>query len=169
MPAYTHEQLSDLANIRESITRYTHGLDRLDPDHMRTAYWPDATDDHGPEFNGNAWEYVDVAMQTHLRWRSSMHCVLNHVVELDPGGTTARGEAYCVAFLFDAESPILHTWCGRYLDRYEKRDDEWRIIERVLVHEGSVTDDPLHAMPFPMDMFRQGSFDRPSSLRPIGP
>jgi hypothetical protein len=30
-------------------------------------------------------------------------------------------------------------------------------------------DDPVSIMPFPQDMFRQGSFDRPSSGRPIGP
>jgi hypothetical protein len=30
-------------------------------------------------------------------------------------------------------------------------------------------DDPALAMPFPVEQFRPGSFDRPSSGRPIGP
>lgn len=166
---FTPQELSDIEAIRQVGLRYAHCLDRLDRDGLRGVYWPEARDEHGPEFKGNAWEFVDIAMESHKRWRPSMHCLLNHMVELDPGGTTARGEIYCLAFLFVADAPVLHMWIGRYLDRYEKRGDEWRIIERVTVSEGSRTDDPLNPMPFPLDEFRQGSFDRPSSGRPIGP
>jgi hypothetical protein len=166
---YSPEQLSDLVCIREATTRYTHGLDRLDAAHMRSAYWPDASDDHGPEFSGNAWDYVEVAMESHKRWRPSLHTLLNQVLELDPDGVHARGETYCVAYLFVADRPVLFTWFGRYLDRFEKRGAEWRISERVCVHEGSKVDDPLTEMPFPTELFRPGSFDRPSSGRPIGP
>lgn len=167
--ALTPDQLADIEAIRDVGRRYSHCLDRLDRDGLRSVYWPNAVDDHGPEFKGNAWEFVDIAMESHRRWRPSMHCLLNHMVELDPGGTTARGEIYCLAFLFEAERPALHMWLGRYLDRYEQRQGEWRIIERVTVSEGSRTDDPLTAMPFDLSAFRQGSFDRPSSGRPIGP
>lgn len=167
--SYTLEQLSDIQCIREVTTRYTHGLDRLDADHMRSAYWPEATDDHGPEFRGNAWEYVEVAMQSHRRWGPSMHTLVNQIIELDSDGIHARGEVGCIAYLFDTESDSLFQWFGRYLDRFEKRDDEWRILERVLVHEGSRVDDPLVLMPFATEQFLQGTFDRPSSGRPIGP
>ena len=57
---------------------------------MKSAYWPDATDDHGT-FVGNAWEFVDHCMVSHLRWRFTMHCVYNHYVELDDA-SNARGE-----------------------------------------------------------------------------
>ena len=167
--SFSPEELSDIECIRNVGRRYSHALDRLDADGMRAVYWPDATDDHGPEFRGNAWDYVDVAMESHRRWDPSLHSLLNHLVELDPGGVTARGEIYCVAYLFEAARPVLHTWLGRYLDRYEKRGDEWRIADRVCVHEGSRVDDPLVTMPFPVEQFRPGSFDRPSSGRPIGP
>jgi hypothetical protein len=114
--SFSPEQLSDIERIRNVGRRYSHALDRLDPD-----------------------------------------------------GMTARGEIYCVAYLFEAAQPVLHMWLGRYLDRYEKRGDEWRIAERVCVHEGSWVDDPLVTIPFPVEQFRPGSFDRPSSGRPIGP
>jgi hypothetical protein len=166
--AYTPQQLSDLQCIREVTTRYTHGLDRLDAEHMRSAYWPDATDDHGPEFRGNAWDYVEVAMASHRRWRPSLHTLLNQVIELEPGGL-ARAETYCIAYLFDTERPVMFQWFGRYLDRFEQRNGEWRIADRVCVHEGSRVDDPVVAMPFATDRFRPGSFDRPSAGRPIGP
>lgn len=165
----TPEQLADIEEIRAVGLRYAHSLDRLDAEGLRSVYWPDAVDDHGPEFKGRAWDYVEIAMQSHRRWRPSMHCLLNHMVALDEGGASARAEIYCLAFLFEADRPALHQWLGRYLDRYEKRGDEWRIAERVTVHEGSRTDDPLTPMPFDLTAFRQGSFDRPSSGRPIGP
>jgi hypothetical protein len=166
---HTPDQLADVAGIRDVVLRCAHGLDRLDEACMRSAYWPDGTDDHGPSGVHPAWEYVAIAIDGHRAWRSTLHCVLNHLVELEPDGVTARGQSYCIASLFAADPPVLHTWYGRYLDRYEKRGDEWRIIERVCVSEGGRTDDPLPAMPYPLHEFRQGSFDRPSSGRPIGP
>jgi hypothetical protein len=98
-----------------------------------------------------------------------MHSLFDHLVELDPGGVTARGEILRVAYLCEADRPVLHTWLGRYLNRDEKRGDEWRIAERVYVHEGSRVDDPLTTMPFPVERFRPGSFARPWSGRPIRP
>ncbi len=50
---YTIQQLSDIQSIRECVNNYCRGVDRLDEDLMKSAYWPDATDDHGV-FVGNA-------------------------------------------------------------------------------------------------------------------
>jgi hypothetical protein len=165
--SYTPDQLSDLESIRDATRRYCRGVDRLDADEMKSAYWPDATDDHGA-FVGNAHEFSDFCMVAHLQYRSTGHCISNHQIELDDGGLTARGELYCITWLFHKDADILDTWYGRYLDRYEKRGEEWRIMERVCVHEGTVS---REATPMEIDAgaFRQGSFDRPSSARPIGP
>jgi hypothetical protein len=164
---YTPEQLSDLECIRDAVRRYSHGVDRLDGDWMKSAYWPDGTDHHGV-FVGNAHEFVDRCMASHVRWRSTLHCIYNHSIELDPDGTHARGEVYNVSHLFRDDVPTQETWYGRYLDEYEKRGDEWRILHRVCVHEGTRSD-PAGQMPIATETFRQGSFDRPSSGRPIGP
>lgn len=147
--------------------RYCRGVDRLDPDVMRSAYWPDATDDHG-NFVGNAHEFVDHCMTAHLRWRATMHCVLNHLIEVDDD-SHARGEIYNVTYLFRDGEPVLDTWWGRYLDRYERRGDEWRIIERVCVHEGDQTQAVGEGMAMNTDAYRQGDFDRPAQGRPLGP
>ncbi len=164
---YTPQQLSDLEAIRDVAKRYCRGVDRLDPDEMKSAYWPEATDDHGT-FVGNAHEFVEHCMVSHLRWRSTNHTIMNHTIDLDEDGVHARGEAYNVSYLFQKEADVLDTWWGRYLDRYEKRGDEWRIIERVCVHEGTHST-PVNAMAIPGDKFRQGSFDRPANGRPVGP
>jgi len=96
-----------------------------------------------------------------------MHCVYNHYVELIDADN-ARGESYNVTHLFRADADVMDTWFGRYLDRYEKREGEWRIAHRVCVHEGT-TSGPLNPMPIASDRFRQGSFDRPSAGRLVGP
>jgi hypothetical protein len=160
-------RLADIEAIRAVAQRYCHGVDRLDGECMKSAYWPDAIDDHGV-FVGNAWEFVDHCMASHTRWRSTMHCIYNHMVDLDADGVSARGELYNVSHLFRADSPVLETWYGRYLDRYERRDGQWRIAHRVCVHEGT-TSNTVTPMAIAADTFRPGSFDRPSSGRLIGP
>ena len=164
MPALTRTELADVAAIRDSALRYSHGIDRLDPEVMRSAYWPDAIDDHGV-FVGNAWDFVERCMGSHDRWRSTMHCVLNHLVELD-GPDAARGEVYNVTYLFPhSGEPSL--WVGRYLDRYERRHGEWRILHRTCVHEGTTT---LSASPMAIaaERFRSGDVDRGTPGRPAG-
>ena len=89
MVPYTLEQLSDREDIRDAAMRYCRGVDRLDPECMKSAYWPDATDDHG-NFNGNAHEFVDYCMKAHLRWKWTMHSIYNHQIELDDDGVHAR-------------------------------------------------------------------------------
>ncbi|MEJ2089528.1 MAG: hypothetical protein P8Y69_13870, partial [Gammaproteobacteria bacterium] len=84
------------------------------------------------------------------------------------GATGARGEIYCVTCLIPEDGERIDTWYGRYLDHYEKRGEEWRIIERVCVHEGSESR-PRSAMDIDAGAFRQGTFDRPAARRPIGP
>jgi hypothetical protein len=38
---YTAQQLSDLEDIRNATLRYSRGVDRLDAELMKSAYWPD--------------------------------------------------------------------------------------------------------------------------------
>jgi hypothetical protein len=164
--AYTTEQLSWSAEIRDVALRYCRGVDRLDADTMRSAYWPDAVDEHG-NFSGNAWLFVDHCMTAHDRWRWTMHSISNHLVDFDDDHH-ARGEIYNVTHLCRADTGAIETWFGRYLDRYERRGDEWRIVHRVCVHHG---DHRVEAAPMDMDTtrYRDGSFDRPLDGRPLGP
>ena len=165
---YSAGQLSDLEAIREVARRYCRGVDRLDAEIMKSAYWPDATDDHGA-YNGPAYPFVEHCMTSHLKWRATQHCIYNHSIELsDTDGTSATGELYNVAYLFHADSSRIDTWHGRYLDRYEKRGNEWRIAHRVCVHEGTHTRETT-PMDIPAERFRQGDADRGGDhLQPLG-
>ncbi len=167
-PTPTVEQLRAIEACREAARRYSYGVDRLDVEVMKSAYWPDATDDHGV-FVGNAWEFCDRVVDTHDRWTWTMHSIFNHRVDVEPDGVRARGEMHNVSLLFIESERQLSTWYGRYLDAYESRDGEWRIMSRVCVHHGDTVEDVPESMRIDASTFRQAAFDRPADQRPIGP
>lgn len=155
----------DREAIRAVALRYARGVDRLDVELMKSAYWPDATDDHG-RFVGNGWEFAERVVGTHDRWRATMHCNYNHSIEFDDADH-ARGEIYNVTYLVPRDDGPWNVWLGRYLDHYERRSGEWRISHRTCVHEATTT--IAHApMPGDMSNFRTGDADRPRGDRPLG-
>ena len=167
-PTPTIEQLLAIEACREAARRYSYGVDRLDGEVMKSAYWADAIDDHGV-FVGNAWEFCYRVVASHDRWTWTMHTIFNHRVELDPDGNSARGEVYNISYLFNDSDRRLATWYGRYLDTYQRRGTEWRILHRVCVHHGDTSQQLPDSMGIDASKFRDGSFDRPANQRPIGP
>jgi hypothetical protein len=119
--------------IYEVLCRYCRGIDRCDADMLKSAYWPDATDTHGT-FNGNAHDFADYMTDSMRKGMTrSMQKIGNVLIELDPDGRHARGETYVVAYLQTEDESGRRDLIigGRYLDRFECRDDEWRILDRV--------------------------------------
>lgn len=146
--------------IRQAALRYSRGLDRLDLEVMSSAYHDDATDDHGV-FVGPARELCERVVQSHRRYAATMHCVLNHAIEL-VGDRRATGEVYTIAYLVrDADGDrYLDTWWGRYLDTYECRNGRWAITHRVCVHEWTRSEVMTATMPIDAARFRAGAADR---------
>ena len=146
--------------IRQAALRYCRGVDRLDAELMRSAYHDDATDDHGV-FVGSAADLCSRVVQSHRRYDSTMHCVLNHAIDI-ADDTHATGEVYNVTYLLRTVDGVrqLDTWWGRYLDRYECRDGRWAIVHRVCVHEWTRTEPLGTTMPIEAHRFRQGRDDR---------
>ena len=154
-------RLVAVEEIREVVLRYCRGLDRLDADLLRSAYLPGAVDDHGV-FVGDAADFCERVLESHRRYDASLHCVLNHLVELD-GPDAARGEAYVLAHVLrkDDEGASVHdAWWGRYADRYERRDGRWGIAHRVVVHEWTRREPLGEPMRSDTGLFRQGADDR---------
>jgi len=77
---------------------------------------------------------------------NSFHLITAPVVELD--GDTAYGETYFISYatVTDRDKPATRSRGGRYLDRFERRDGEWKIARRLLVDEWSRLDE----LPAPM-------------------
>src|SRR5690606_38545758 len=109
------------------------GVDRLDRDLILSSFHSDAVDDHGA-FKGGPEAFADwvIARNTGVV-HSSNHMLANQMIVLD--GDTARVETYFTSFqLFDRDGARHRSVsCGRYLDRFEARDGDWRIADRLTV------------------------------------
>ena len=129
------QSLLDREAIRDCIYRYCRGIDRVDEALLRASYWPDATDCHGP-YQGSASGFVDWAMARLASAGRGVHFVGNILIELH--GNAAAVESYfrAVQESTDANGKVQHLrlW-GRYADRFEKRDGEWRVIARVVIYD----------------------------------
>lgn len=128
--------LADRAAITDLIHRYSRAVDRLDAELLRSAYWPDGTDDHGA-FNGNALDYVDWVIGFVGGWISTHHDNSNVMIDLD--GDVAYGESHWTGWYRyrRGDDVVDQVSNGRYLDRYERRGDEWRIAHRTCVSDWS--------------------------------
>lgn len=166
-------ELIDREAIRDCLNRYARGLDRRDLDMLRSAFHPDATDHHGGHI-----DYHPAADALLADWKVrdadrafSQHLLLNTSIDLD--GDTAHTETYFQLLIglkegVRPEAPRLSASGGRYIDRFERRDGEWKIARRVLIVEYSMAmaeiDRPHH-----LRWARRDKSD-PSYARPlIGP
>ena len=122
--------LLDRQAIWDCLMRYTRGVDRLDAELIRSAYWPDAFDSHGP-MSGTPEQFIAKWLPTQATREAGQHFVGNHAVWLR--GAVADAETYFMSSMKSTGSSVLRIVAGRYLDRFERRDGEWRIKERVVV------------------------------------
>jgi len=127
------EQLAE-REIRAAMTRYCRGIDRLDEDLIRSAYHRDSYDDHGM-YVGDGYAFAaDVVPKMRETFESTMHFLGNSHIELV--GDVAAVETYFIAYhvLRDVrECRRMMVFAGRYADRFEHRDGEWKIASRTVI------------------------------------
>ncbi len=119
------------SQIRECLARYCHGIDRCDVATLRSAYWPDAYEEHGT-YDGPAWDFAE-HMTASMRevFACTTQMIGNVMIDLD--GDHAHVETYVLAMLKPAEGAVDRLVAGRYVDRFERRGDEWKILRRLYV------------------------------------
>ena len=128
------EELLDREAIRHCLMRYSRGIDRMDEELVLGVYWPDAVDEH-LEFTGSPAEFVAYCMPLMTGMDQTSHLLGNILIAID--GDRGDVETYFQAFhrlkgdsVSSARDLVV---AGRYLDRFERRQDEWRIAKRVVV------------------------------------
>lgn len=129
------EALIARQEIAEVIYRYARGIDRLNFDLVRDCYHPDAYDDHG-SFSGSVEEFIVAAKNFLARWTATQHFMGNMLIEVD--GDKAKAETYAVAYhrREDVNGNGKDDVMGiRYVDRFERRNNSWRIAHRVVATE----------------------------------
>jgi hypothetical protein len=125
----------------DALHRYCRGIDRLDPALVASAFHPGAElIDYGPA-PLSIETFVEHALASlGSRFVATQHRVSNISVErrADRAGEAVL-EAYVLAFHVERHDDVhrLHTFAGRYIDRFELRDGDWRIARRTLRHDWS--------------------------------
>ena len=129
------EALLDKQAIAERLHLYARGWDRMQRALILDTFHPDATIRLG-SFAGAAHALMNMWLDACTTRKSITHLISNLLVELN--GDAALSEAHFLAHHRRAatEDAAEHDWFikGRYLDRFERRDDRiWRVADRVVV------------------------------------
>ncbi len=126
------QTLIDKQAITEAMLRFCHGVDRCDLGMLKSAFWEEGTANYGA-FVGPNWTFCDVLIPTLKDMTSTMHNVLGSLITVN--GNSAKAVSNCVAY-HQVQTPdggIEMVVGGRYLDDFEKRGHEWRILNRIYV------------------------------------
>jgi ketosteroid isomerase-like protein len=121
--------IKDRMAIQDCIHSHARGHDRFDVDAMTASYHPDGIDEHGAAAVNCGPEYGEWANQTHARGAlQNLHNITTHTCEID--GDIAHAESYVLVGLLNPDGITARFINGRYVDRLEKRDGEWKIALR---------------------------------------
>jgi hypothetical protein len=151
------QQLLDRQAILDCVQRYARGLDRHDDELTASAYHADALDHHGG-FTGTPEQFIPWANELHAsEWMAHQHFIANHTVEID--GDVAHAESYVLGILRRKAGMVVDIGGGRYIDRLERRDGEWRIAARDVVVEWVCAAEGSSAL-FSPEGYTPGTWDR---------
>jgi len=128
------QYLLDRTAILDCIARHARGCDRHDLDLITAAYHDDGVDEHGFAINAGP-DYGSWANETHAQTsRVHTHNITTHSCDIQ--GDTAHAESYVIVVLIGPDGTNAQFITGRYLDRLERRDGQWRIAVRRSTVEG---------------------------------
>jgi hypothetical protein len=157
------ERLAMEAEIREVVARFCRGVDRIEPDLIRSCYHPGAVDDHG-QYGGSVEDYLEKSVPRQRGLVNACHQLHQTLVERE--GDAAVVETYATATerRKTDDGGMADDVAGvRFVDRFELRGGHWLIARRTVVidwirsmpaDEGRLGDKP----------FRRGSRDRDDFL-----
>jgi hypothetical protein len=155
------QRMLDRQEITDVLMRYSRGVDRIDIETLASCYWPDAMEDHGI-YVGSIADFLKF-IPTWESNQDTTHVMGTIIIDFD-SPILARTETYIRSFYNMPngahEMPLSELpeggrqeleVGGRYLDRFEKRGQEWRIAHRTLTVDwnrltpaASVWDSPMY-------------------------
>jgi hypothetical protein len=161
--------LMDRTAVLDCISAHSRGHDRHDAELITDAYHPDGVDEHGNAVNAGP-EYAAWINPVHAAGsQTHTHNITTHTCEID--GDTAHCESYVLVCLLNHDGVTARVISGRYLDRLEKREGEWKIAVRRSTVELMFTADAssLQTQLFKEQGYPRGTRDRRdlSYLRPL--
>ena len=129
------QALLDREEIRHAIANYSRAVDRCDVALLTSVYHPDVVDDHhGTRYTGHSAANLQIDSMLENMEMTSSHITTQTI---DVRGDSAGAESSYIglhrAELGGTRRRIFT--CGRYLDRFEHSNDEWRLVQRSVVVE----------------------------------
>ena len=106
----------------------------MDLDLIRSVFHPDAIDDHSARYSGPGVGFADYIAQSlpAQNFVSTSHQITNSLIDVESEDRASAETYFMVAHANDTD--IL--WMlGRYLDVFEQRAGEWKILHRRVVHD----------------------------------
>lgn len=121
--------------IHDALLSYCRGIDRLDPAEVAVAFHAQAElRDYGVD-SMPIETFADYATESlKKRFSATQHRISNTTIEFVDDDSSALVETYVLAFHVRSsdDGDSLHTFNGRYIDRFEERDGAWKIVTRTL-------------------------------------
>lgn len=118
--------------IRDVLYQYCRAADRRDIELFKSCYHPDSTDNHG-FYIGNGWEFADYVFPILNQLDLCIHSLSNPIIKIDENKALVETQWFVIHRLrrWFGITDLCHN--GRYLDIFEKRDGQWKILHRMAV------------------------------------
>jgi SnoaL-like domain len=142
------DRLKAIEAIRECIYRVCRGTDRIDAEAIRSAFHPGATVHFGKMYDGDIEGMIAATMKHQSTQSQRQHMVGNIIIRID------GDQAFAESYELDRHKTPMNgevrdlVLAARTLDRFERRNGEWKIVERTKVMDWgrSITaDDGVYA------------------------
>jgi hypothetical protein len=120
--------------IRDCIARLARGEDRRDADLISTCCWSDSTSDYGVFF-GTFDQYLAWVVPGSPAIPVTQHVLGQSVIELRGNAASVETQVISYHRVNMGQEERDTVIGGRYLDRMEKRGDQWRISQRTMLYD----------------------------------
>lgn len=127
------QALVDKAEIRDVLSRYCRGLDRMDKEMAYGVWHAGATAFYDGIYEGTGRGFIDWVWQAHAAMERHSHQITNVLIEVH--GDRATSESYVTVVLWTLPDEDGHqlelVGRGRYLDRFARKNGRWAIEHRT--------------------------------------
>jgi SnoaL-like domain len=143
--------------IQRVVLTYCRGVDRMDLELIRSVFHHDAIDDHSARYSGPGVGFADYLARSlpAQNFISTSHQITNSLISVESEDRASAETYFMVAH---ANGTDILWMLGRYLDVFERREGEWKILHRRVVHDMNYLTPATEA--FSPSDFLQGQQDR---------
>lgn len=141
------EQFEDREAIVDGLQRYIRGIDRHDKELVRSVFWPEAKIDLGTPMGRE--EYVDREEASLATYAAHQHHITGQTFDIQGNRAHVESYVFFIAVPRDTSGDTVgpatpgralttqktQLGSGRYLELWEKRGGEWKILIREYVHD----------------------------------